>query len=332
MIRRREVEMFSMSFLDTITCAFGAIILLLVLTKSAEPMIVQQNTEELEARTEQLQQLAEKAADQARGLDAALAASRSRLAAAEAELSGLRVSTNMLQKKTTETRQRSEVAETIESRLATAKQSLTEEMRRLYASAASRKSEAPVGGIPVDSEYIIFVIDTSGSMLNYAWNSVRQKLRETLDVYPKVKGLQVMSDMGEYMYPQYSGKWIPDTPGRRKAVLDRLRSWQPFSNSSPVEGIETALRTFAAPDKKISIYVFGDDFTGGSINAVLKAVRRLNPKDAHGNRRVRIHTVGFPTQFDNRGMVTVTGMRFATLMRLLAEENGGAFVGLQSSR
>ena len=27
-----------------------------------------------------------------------------------------------------------------------------------------RPADAPIGGIPVDSEYIIFVIDTSGSM------------------------------------------------------------------------------------------------------------------------------------------------------------------------
>ena len=46
-----------------------------------------------------------------------------------------------------------------------AQQELTEEMRRLQERNYQRpRTDAPVGGIPVDSEYVIFVIDTSGSM------------------------------------------------------------------------------------------------------------------------------------------------------------------------
>ena len=52
----------------------------------------------------------------------------------------------------------------------------------------------------------------------------QQKVRETLDIYPRVKGIQVMNDMGQYMYTQYSGRWIPDTPARRKTILRRLAS------------------------------------------------------------------------------------------------------------
>ncbi|NIS78034.1 MAG: VWA domain-containing protein, partial [Deltaproteobacteria bacterium] len=78
------------------------------------------------------------------------------------------------------------------------------------------------------------IIDTSGSMHNYAWPLVVKKMDETLDIYPKVKGIQVMNDMGQYMFSRYAGKWIPDTPGRRRIILDRLRRWTPFSNSSPV--------------------------------------------------------------------------------------------------
>jgi hypothetical protein len=36
------------------------------------------------------------------------------------------------------------------------------------------------------------------------------------------------------------------------------------------------IRTFSAPDKKISIYVFGDEFTGKSIDEVVNTVDRLN--------------------------------------------------------
>jgi hypothetical protein len=37
-----------------------------------------------------------------------------------------------------------------------------------------------VGGVPVDSEYVIFIIDTSGSMFNYAWDRMMEVMAETL--------------------------------------------------------------------------------------------------------------------------------------------------------
>ena len=186
-------------------------------------------------------------------------------------------------------------------------------------------------GVPVDSEYIIFIIDTSGSMNQFAWSLVRQKIKEVLNVYPKVKGIQVMNDMGEYMFQTYSGKWIPDTPSRRKAINQRLSSWTPFSNSSPVEGIEAAIRRFYAKDKRISLYVFGDDFSSGSIENVINTVDRLNRADSSGKHRVRIHAMGFPVLFNVGGMSNNV-IRFAALMRKLAENNDGTFVGLNSTR
>jgi hypothetical protein len=217
----------------------------------------------------------------------------------------------------------------IEGKLASARQELSEEMRRLLGEEFRRpETDSNIGGVPVDSEYIIFIIDTSGSMFNNAWALVIRKISETLKIYPKVKGIQVMNDMGDYMFSTYAGRWIPDTPSRRKAILKRLRTWNPFSNSSPVEGITRAIRTFYAPDKKISLYVFGDEFSGSSIDAVVKQVDAINKEDARGNRLVRIHGVGFPVQLARAPHMQTTGIRFAALMRVLSEKNGGTFVAL----
>ena len=141
-----------------------------------------------------------------------------------------------------------------------------------------------------------------------------------------------MNDMGDYMFSGYAGRWIPDTPGRRRAIIDRLRTWNPISNSSPVEGITRAISTFWAPDRKISIYVFGDEFTGNSIESVVDTVDRINRADADGNRRVRIHGVGFPVQLARPARLQLTGERFAALMRELTRRNGGTFVGLEEFR
>src|SRR3546814_5029389 len=77
-------------------------------------------------------------------------------------------------------------------------------MLRLQAVRPATAANELVGGIPVDSEYIIFVIDTSGSMQSI-WPEVVRTLDMVLNAYPKVKGVQIMSDMGEYMYSQYAG-------------------------------------------------------------------------------------------------------------------------------
>jgi hypothetical protein len=184
----------------------------------------------------------------------------------------------------------------------------------------------------MDSEYIVFIIDTSGSMQRNAWSLVRKKMQETLEIYPKVKGIQIMNDMGNFLFSQYAGKWIPDTPARRRAIISALDSWVSFSNSSPVEGITAAINIFYSKDKKISLYVFGDEFSGSAIQPVINEVDRINKAAKDGSRRVRIHAVGFPVVMEQTNQRGNTGERFATLMRALCQKNGGTFVGLNSTR
>lgn len=328
--RNRNVEQSSLSFLDAISCGFGAIIILVVITKSAPPSVEEPTPVVNAAQAQQLSLLAQQTAGEREAVEAELAAAEATRAAAAQALASLRVSADSARDKVVETRQDTVVTTTLERQLAQARQTLTEEMRRLQGSAKARP-DGPVAGIPVDSQYVIFVIDTSGSMQQMAWRSVQQKMNEALDAYPQIKGFQVMSDMGEYMFSSYRGDWIPDTPGRRRTVLQRLTNWAPFSNSSPVEGITAAIRTYARADRKISIYVFGDDFTGRSINDVVLTVRRINPRDRSGRPSVRIHGIGFPVLMNNRGAAD-GALRFANLMRVLAEESGGAFIGLENTR
>ena len=321
----------NLSFLDVISCGFGAIVLLLVLSKIAEPLILERSTDELHKQISILQSDLSAALERKRILTQELSALTKQLELERIEGAQLRRDLSEIDRQYAISNQRLEVAELLENQLASANQDLTLEMRRLLGTNYKRKDNI-IGGIPVDSEYLIFVIDTSGSMYNNAWKLVIKKITETLNIYPRVKGIQVMNDMGSYMFSRYQGKWIPDTPARRKAILQRLQSWNPFSNSSPVEGIDRAIRTFYRADKRISIYVFGDEFTGGSMDAVIEAVDAINKQDKGGDRRVRIHALGFPVQFAQPPDLQITGIRFAALMRLLTQKNGGSFVGLSHFR
>ena len=321
MIRRRELEEIGLSFLDVICCGFGAIILLLMIVKTVEPIvleapvnldgIVAQKRDSLHEIRGQTTTLTRQLSDEERQLSRELA----QLALVEQELSTIlgRFAT---------TQEESEQQLRDRSRFARTKQSLSEEMERLLGLNFTR-TDNTIGGITVDSEYIIFVVDTSGSMYGYAWNLVRRKVSETLDIYPRVKGIQVMNDMGDYMFGQYANRWIPDSNAIRRAIVQRMGTWNAYSNSSPVEGIQRAINVFYDEDKRISIYVFGDDFQGESIERVVDRVDNMNRVDETGERRVRIHAVGFPVVLGTR-----TGDRFAALMRELTYRNNGTFVGL----
>ena len=324
MIKRRGIEEFSVSFLDVICCGFGAIILLLMVTKTLEPAVLEDSnldlSEQIAAREQavfeikgKIEELREQIGDDSEQLQRSL----SKQDDTQTQLSDILGRFD-------EMTQASKNISSENQQLASARQSLTDEMETLLGLDFRRSSDL-VGGISVDSEYIIFIIDTSGSMQSAAWGQAVQKVSETLSIYPQIKGIQIMNDMGDYMFPVYRRRWIDDTPALRNSIISTLQNWAPFSNSSPVEGIREAIASYYDPNKRISIYVFGDDYTGDSIEQVVEAVDQVNRADASGRRRVRIHAIGFPVYLDQPNARIY---RFAALMRELAYRNDGTFVGL----
>jgi hypothetical protein len=312
-LRRREIETSGLSFLDCICCGFGAVILLLVVVKIRQPAVLEERGAELLSTAAHLEAVLADLLGQTARAEHELRTAEGELAQRSPDLAEARAEWD----RTASELEKTELTS-----------SFLERTKRLYEHAreATPRRSAPsslVGGIPADSEYIIFIIDTSGSMLNYNWNRAIQKIDEILDVYPRVKGIQVLNDMGRYMFSGYQGKWIPDTDSGRDVIRKFLRGWRAFSNSSPVEGITTAIQTYASRYDDISIYVLGDEFTGDSIQAVVDEVDRLNR-----DKRVRIHAVGFSV-LDAQGNLPPTVRRFSTLMRVLCQRNGGTFVALQ---
>ena len=323
---KREEQGLNLSFLDVVCCGFGAVILLLVITKIHEPVIIERSREELEG----LILMLERELFEIRGESSVL----------KRDLEPLRAETSERVKRVEVTRHEVEEAEDRHfaaretaaegsneaGNLLAARQSLTEEMERLLADYKPAPNETTVGGIPVDSEYIIFVIDTSGSMVGGAWQAVQRMVAETLRVYPTVKGIQVLNDEGQYLFSSFARKWIPDSVSRRQSIVRAIANWQAYSDSSPAEGIVEAITTFYDESKKVSIYVMGDDFQRGSAESLVRYVERINEADHFGNCLVRIHGVGFPVLL--QGGAFGQASRFANLMRVLCERNCGTFVAL----
>ena len=323
MRKKRNIEAFSLSFLDCICCGFGAIILLLVLSKVYDPVIFEKTEEDLAALIAKLQEELFVIRGETTVMTRAVSAVRVETNETKMTLAQLQRELDTVQGQYELMNNDDPILRIDEGELESAKQNLTEEMKRL-----ARFDRAPndaIGGIPVDSEYIIFVVDTSGSM-QQKWSWAERKLGEVLDVYPRVRGLQIMNDNGQYMFQQHNGRWIDDSPQMRQTIKNRMRQWQAFSDSNPADGIEYAIKTFYAKDKKISIYVMGDEFQGQSMESVLRKIDNINYEDENGDRLVRIHAIGFPYNFSGR--IPPSSLRFAGLMRALCERNGGTFVAL----
>ena len=160
----REVEGMSLSFLDVISCGFGALILLLVLTKVYDPVVFDPSITDLDGYLKELEETLAILKGETRVLNRNLLRREDLKTDQVAQLTRIQSELATLESTNRETQLEGEAQAAIQAKLADAKQSLTEEMQALLKGYQKSIDETVIGGIPVDSEYVIFIIDTSGSM------------------------------------------------------------------------------------------------------------------------------------------------------------------------
>ncbi len=338
MIRRRQTEIFSLSFLDCICCGFGAIILIFVIS------IGSRQREQLDVLLALQRALAEQAAALTKIEAAQLEARRAqqqiapRLEEARRRQDSLQAMIDQLER-SLQQEKRGQQALLVD----------LDELRKEIA-ARQRKPDhelklkevppAPVG-LPVGSNYIAFVVDTSGSMrdpnsaLGGLWPIVTRTIDNVLEVYPSVKGIQLIDGDGRFILGlpgRRTEGWLADSDALREKIRRTLRQYDVDTISDPVPGIRNAIEKLYDPENpemRMGIFVFGDEFNSRrTSDEVVVELDKLNPPDDKGNRPVHISAVGFPTVigYDLGGN---TGVKFANLMRTLTYLHGGAFIALQ---
>jgi DNA repair exonuclease SbcCD ATPase subunit len=164
MRRRRSVEVFSLSFLDCICCGFGAIILLLVLTEIGRPVVLEKSRKNLDGQIRALSAKLHTLRGETDELTRELEGSRATLEQDRQKLARLSGDLSAIQGQYASSTQDASVANRAEKELVAAYQKLSAEMERVLQRRAKRPATEAIGGIPVDSEYIVFVVDTSDSM------------------------------------------------------------------------------------------------------------------------------------------------------------------------
>ena len=331
MIRRSTVPVFSLSFLDCICCGFGAIILIFVLTMGSQTKVVMELRERLQRIIQQqLVTLAD------------LRRSREEILITQARASE---STTALQERETLKQLLARLDQQVAEQKA-ARDKLLVDLEEVKVDLAARQKPQEIElqgvepspiGLPAESNYVAFVIDSSGSMRDpnseRIWPIVLKKFDEVLDAYPEVKGIQFLDADGRFILSgrQAEQRWLPDNEANRGAIKQALFDYNIFSNSNPVPGIVRALRTLLDdedPDMRMTIFILGDEFTG-TADAVLRRLDELNPKGEDGKRRVVINAIGFPTAVKMGFSMGNTGVKYANLVREVCFQHGGAFIALR---
>lgn len=306
----------SLAFLDIISCSFGAIVLLLLIVKVTAPEPTEQDRRgdaEYQAIVKELQAEAEEIQDK-------LASQERKIDKQKQEIANITNRFGEAQKAVADSGITAMAREKIKQQFKVALQDLNSEIEALEAS----QNPSRIGGIPADSKHIIFIVDTSGSMHNPGvWKKLLEQMDAILNAYPKVEGIQVMNDMGEHLFGGYRGRWLKDTATMRRRILTQMANWNPFSNSNPVEGIYQAVSLYASKASKISLYIFGDDFSG-SIQSVINQVEKINRRGQ--SSKIRIHAIGFYTP----GAPNAQGYHYFARLSALTRKNRGTFIGIST--
>ena len=308
---RRSTDIFSLAFLDIIACGFGAIVLLLLIVKPSNPSSLAEkvNINDLFSLRDQQDSLLIEL-ENLNKIESDL----------QEDLSSVENAQNKSIQSLLSLKQQVSILSDVQEKLNVSQQTLTDEMKRIL---NTQEREEEVGGIPVDSEYIIFVIDNSGSM-QQPWKILLKEIQNILAIHPKIKGIQVMNDQGEYLIKGYAGKnkWAPDTTSTRNGIIDLLEvrsNWRAQSLSNPVNGIKTAINNHYMPDRKISIYLMGDDLmnAGQVVDETIEEIDRINTDSMSGKKKARIHGIVFA------GLANPNLIDYANFIRQVTYRNDG---------
>ena len=309
--KTRGFDIFSLSFLDVVSCGFGAIVLLVLISNNAD------------TPTSDESNIAQQLLSQVLQMETVIDAMSDELEVAEQTWQTKQMVLDRLKSTARDKSEELQTSESVSSQIAEDVEGLALVQSSLKRASVSQNTaevrDTEVGGIPVDSDYVIFIIDTSGSM-RAIWDRVVAEVEHVIQIHPKIKGFQILNDNGTHLISAYQGKWIPDTSRRRENAIELFRTWNSASNSSPVEGLEVALKRYAKPNISVSVYIFGDDYSGSSYDPVIDSLVNLNTNRVTGKPLAKIHAVGFHSEF--------TTARFPILMREVARRNGGSFVAL----
>ena len=307
--QRKISELFSMSFLDIMACGFGALVLILLISEFQESEVKQvENNADifLEAQEEKAKKIIK-----VESLDKLMSSNIEDLISARQRLDVLKIE---LEKKSFISAKLNDLASDTDFQIS--------KQRLKSLSAPMEQKEA--SGIKLDSRYLVFIIDTSGSM--EPWVKIVQEIDNLIQTFPDLEGYMVMNDNGSIFHG--GDPWLNPTKINRSASIGILRANRAKygSLSNPIVGLKKVIRVWGDKYKDLGVFIMGDDILDQTsrIETISQEVLKLNT-DLSGKTKVRVNAVGFLT---SRGNISQQqgNKNYLMLMRELTEQSGGAMV------
>jgi len=203
--QRKISELFSMSFLDIMACGFGALVLILLISEFQESEVKQvENNADifLEAQEEKAKKIIK-----VESLDKLMSSNIEDLISTRQRLDVLKME---LEKKSLISAKLNDLASDTDFQIS--------KQRLKSLSAPMEQKEA--SGIKLDSRYLVFIIDTSGSM--EPWVKIVQEIDNLIQTFPDLEGYMVMNDNGSIFHG--GDPWLNPTKINRSASIGILRA------------------------------------------------------------------------------------------------------------
>tara|TARA_B100000965_G_scaffold390080_1_gene396502 strand:- start:1199 stop:2149 length:951 start_codon:yes stop_codon:yes gene_type:complete len=313
MKKRKNNEVFSMSFLDIMACGFGALVLILLISDFKEVEIVEQKySANLFLEKQKIQN---DVMNKLNLLELNTEIKINELIKLQDEVNSLEIN---LREKENIVNSLNNITEATSSQI---------ELKKLVTKSTIEQISA--SGILIDSNYLIFIIDNSGSMIEGApWKNVMSEISNIINTFPNLEGFMVMNDTGKIIVGD--NPWLLPTIKNRSIAIDALRNIRTISMSNPIPAIELAINFYGRKYDNVGLFIIGDDIRENkNIDNRLLEINRINTK-TDGTKYVRINALAFLTSRRISEEILPSGKRdntkYLTLMRELTLQNGGTLV------
>jgi Mg-chelatase subunit ChlD len=304
MIKRREVTVFSISLLDILSGALGAVIILFVAVPKAKIQTDQNATRTPDSIITELKEPIELTPKQSEPTPAVVSQIELDEAKSEAQSSSEKVK---------------ELNEKIKF--------LQEENERLVASVIESKTSSEKDGIPVDVGFnfkgknILLLIDVSGSMvMEDRIGQVKAGLKMLVTSMGPNFNIDVLhfpsiQDPHRHLW----GQLRPMNDGNKTAVYEFLLNLRPYGDTPTREALKYALKNY--PNlTDIVLLSDGAPSRGRQIDDIQDILREM--RSLNSTRKVQINTIGVGSQF-----LSKRDNLMYTFLHGLAKEHRGFFYG-----
>lgn len=316
MKKREEDSPFSMSFLDVMACGFAALVLILLVSDFSPSNIENESINSIE-RFENLKSKLFESKTSNEKLTEELSSQRT-------ILKNKSINLEALEKKSINSKESLKIISAINK-------DIKNEQNNLNSSNNLKKTISEAGGIRIDSDYLILIIDTSGSMQSCGpWSHIVKEIKKLIDAFPQLKGIQVLKDNGDYIVSA-NPKWIPDTKLNREKILRGIARANQVSDSNPIPGLRRALTYLANENTDVGIFYIGDEFAAtvtDNIDGAFREIQKMNT-DLFGKKKAKISALGFITgesRVTDCSSILESNKVYLNFMRRLTELNDGSMV------